>query len=170
MPSDRRAVGLAAVGLVLIGAAALRPWPPLAVWNLSGSAARGLWLVAPLAPVRAGDVALVRPPPDVAAWLAARGYVGPRTPLLKRSIAGPGQTGCRRGARILVDGRPAAIARSRDRRGRPLPAWRGCRTLRQGELFLLNPAPDSLDGRYLGVTPARHVIGRAWPVAVLAPR
>src|SRR3546814_1910708 len=42
------------------------------------------------------------------------------------------------------------IARARDRAGRPLPAWFGCRKLRSGELFTMNPAaPDSFDGRYL---------------------
>ncbi|HVI32812.1 S26 family signal peptidase [Phenylobacterium sp.] len=169
MRCDRQAAALAAAGLVLLGAAAARPWPPLAVWNVSGSAPRGLWLVAPFAPARTGDVVLVRPAPALAGWLAQRGYVGPGTPLLKRRAAGPGQTVCRLGGRVLVDGRVVALARARDRRGRPLPAWRGCRTLGPGELFLLNPAPDSLDGRYLGVTPAREVLGRAWRVTALAP-
>lgn len=169
MRSDRPTAALAAAGLVLLGAAALRPWPPVVVWNVSASAPLGPWLVAPLAPVRTGDVVLVRPPPALAAWLAARGYVGPGTPLLKRRVAGPGQTVCRLGGRVLVDGRLVALARNRDRRGRPLPAWRGCRTLAPGELFLLNAASDSLDGRYLGVTPARDVLGRAWRVTALAP-
>ena len=49
--------------------------------------------------------------------------------------------------------------------GRPLPAWRGCRTLRRGDIFLLNPsAPDSFDGRYFGALPASALLGRATPI------
>ena len=47
---------------------------------------------------------------------------------------------------------------------------RGGRTLRPGELLLLNPAhPDSLDGRYFGPLPASAVIGRATPLWLRAP-
>ena len=51
-----------------------------------------------------------------------------------------------------------------DRKGRELPRWTGCRTLRGGEIFLLNPAPDSLDSRYFGPLPASRLIGRARPI------
>src|SRR3546814_12337057 len=57
------------------------------------------------------------------------------------------------------------IARARDRAGRPLPAWFGCRKLRSGELFTMNPAaPDSFDGRYFGTLKIEAVIGCAMPV------
>ena len=56
-------------------------------------------------------------------------------------------------------------ARARDRLGRPLPAWFGCRKLRSGELFVMNPAaPGSFDGRYFGPLKLGTVIGRATPV------
>jgi type IV secretory pathway protease TraF len=45
-----------------------------------------------------------------------------------------------------------------------LPVWRGCRVLRSDKLFLLNAAPDSLDGRYFGPIPASTVLGRAIPI------
>ena len=35
-----------------------------------------------------------------------------------------------------------------------------------GAVLLLNPAPDSFDGRYFGVTQGRDIIGKArllWP-------
>src|SRR3546814_5177245 len=57
------------------------------------------------------------------------------------------------------------LALIRDRNGRSLPAWQGCRTLAAGELLLLNPDhPDSLDGRYFGPLPASTVPGRAIPI------
>lgn len=56
-------------------------------------------------------------------------------------------------------------ALDRDRRGRPLPVWQGCRSVAAGELFLMNwQVGDSLDGRYFGPLPASAVIGRATPL------
>ncbi|MET3837735.1 type IV secretory pathway protease TraF [Brevundimonas sp. UYEF29] len=56
-------------------------------------------------------------------------------------------------------------ALDRDRRGRPLPVWQGCRLVANGELFLMNwQVRDSLDGRYFGPLPASAVIGRATPL------
>ena len=50
-------------------------------------------------------------------------------------------------------------------RGNPLPVWRGCRVVAEGELFLMNgQVRDSLDGRYFGPLPASAVIGRAIPL------
>jgi type IV secretory pathway protease TraF len=45
-----------------------------------------------------------------------------------------------------------------------------CRTLRTGQVLLLNPAvPDSFDGRYFGILPASTLLGRASPLAVVSP-
>ena len=56
-------------------------------------------------------------------------------------------------------------ARERDSRGRPLPVWQGCRTLRRGDVFLMNwQSGDSFDGRYFGVLPRTAIIGRATPL------
>jgi hypothetical protein len=45
-----------------------------------------------------------------------------------------------------------------------LPSWQGCHRVRTDELFLLNPTPDSLDGRYFGALPAAGLIGTAHPI------
>jgi type IV secretory pathway protease TraF len=56
-------------------------------------------------------------------------------------------------------------ALARDRRGRELPVWQGCRTLGAGEIFLMNwDVQDSLDGRYFGPILKSSVIGRALPL------
>src|SRR3546814_5334919 len=88
--------------------------------------------------------------------MAERGYLGRDVPLLKHVAAKAGQRVCRIGANVGVDGRAVTVALIRDRNGRSLPAWQGCRTLAAGELLLLNPDhPDSLDGRYFGPLPDR---------------
>jgi type IV secretory pathway protease TraF len=86
-------------------------------------------------------------------------------PLIKRVLALPGQIVCRENLTITVDGIEMGAARARDRRGRVLPFWQGCRTLAQGEVFLMNwDEPASLDSRYFGPLPLTTIAGRAAPV------
>lgn len=74
-------------------------------------------------------------------------------------------------APVTVDGRRVGLARERDRIGRVLPSWSGCRAIVHGELFLMNTAaPDSLDGRYFGPLPANSVLGWATPLWTDHPR
>jgi conjugative transfer signal peptidase TraF len=138
---------------------------PLLVWNASASAPIGLYAVHAERRISRGDLVLVRPPPKLARFLAARGYLPLGVPLLKRVAALPPQTICRRAAAVRMDGATRAVAFGHDRSGRPLPHWSGCRALRQGEIFLLNTSTEySLDSRYFGPLPARSIIGRATPL------
>ena len=138
---------------------------PRLVWNASASAPLGLYRIEPLPDPPLGTLVAVTPPAPLARWLAERGYLGERVPLLKHIAARPGQRICRIGAFVSVDARPVVVARARDGRGRPLPIWQSCRTLRAGDLLMLNPDhADSMDGRYFGPLPASTVLGRAIPI------
>ena len=138
---------------------------PRVVWNASASAPIGLYRIEPVRDPPLDELVAVTPPPALAHWLAERGYLGERVPLLKHVAARSGQIVCRINAVVSVDGRPVVVARQRDGRGRPLPVWQGCRTLRAGELLMLNPDhADSMDGRYFGPLPASTVLGRAVPI------
>jgi len=107
----------------------------------------------------------VRPPEPLATFLDLNGYLPTGVPMLKRVLALPGQTVCRNGTTILVDGIEMGEAQQRDSRGRPLPVWQGCDVVGAGELFLMNwQSAVSLDGRYFGLTSSTAVIGRAYPV------
>ncbi|WP_066765831.1 S26 family signal peptidase [Sphingobium sp. CCH11-B1] len=143
---------------------------PRVIWNASASAPIGLYRIHPESDPPTGALVAIAPPEQLSRWLSARGYLPEGVPLLKHVAARAGQRVCRVGAVVSVDAQRVAIARARDGRGRPLPVWQGCRTLRSGELLLLNPAhPDSLDGRYFGPLPASSVIGRATPLYLRAP-
>lgn len=165
------ATAIAASGFAVAFAtvAVVDPLPRI-IWNASASAPIGLYRIQPDHDPPTGALVAVTPPPELARWLSARGYLPEGVPLLKHIAAKGGQRVCRIDAAVSVDARPVAIARARDGRGRQLPVWRGCRTLAAGELLLLNPAvPDSLDGRYFGPLPAAAVIGRATPLYLRAP-
>jgi conjugative transfer signal peptidase TraF len=138
---------------------------PRVIWNASASAPLGLYRIEPEGDPPVGALVAVSPPEPLGRWMAERGYLGERVPLLKHVAARPGQRVCRIGAVVSVDARPTVVALGRDRFGRPLPVWQGCRTLRSGELLLLNPLHrDSLDGRYFGPLAASTVLGRAIPI------
>lgn len=145
--------------------AATVPTPLKLIWNVSASVPVGLYSVEPADHLEITDLVAVMPPPPLAAFLIARDYLGEGTPLLKRVMGLPGQDVCRFSGAITVDGVPLGEALPRDRMGRDLPIWQGCRRIAPGELFLMNPdVGDSLDGRYFGPIPATTVIGRAMPL------
>ena len=110
----------------------------------------------------------VLPPEPIAGFLADGGYLPRGVPLLKRVTALAGQTVCRFGAVVTVDTVIVGTARERDSRDRVLPDWRGCRVISAGELFLMNPHPDSLDGRYFGPLPTASLLGRAHPLFLVS--
>jgi len=164
LPISRFVPHLAGATIGLTLGTLLLPMPPLLLWNASASAPPGLYALNPLSEPAVGAMVAVTPPPALARFMAERRYLPIGVPLLKHVAARPGALICRRDARVTIDGRAAASARRADSLGRPLPVWRGCRVLKAGELFLLNRAPDSFDGRYFGPIPAGGYIGRATPV------
>ena len=136
-----------------------------ALWNATASVPTGLYAIRGKASLHVGERVAVEPPPALRRLLATRGYLPAGIPLIKRIAAVSGQRVCRFGYGVTIDGDFAGVARARDRLGRPLPGWFGCRMLLTGELFVMNPAaPDSFDGRYFGTLQVADVIGRATPV------
>ncbi|MGX1787073.1 S26 family signal peptidase [Bosea sp. NPDC055332] len=144
---------------------AITPMPNKLIWNASASAPVGFYTTEPTGALELNELVAVMPPAPLAQFMVARGYVGAGMPLLKRILGLPGQRVCRTGRTVTVDGVEMGEALERDRMGRELLVWRGCRTIAQGELFLMNRGVrDSFDGRYFGPLPAAAVIGRALPL------
>ena len=164
MSRRARTAALALSGALTIGASSAVSWPPRWIWNATASAPEGLYHLQPGVVWRCGDLVAVRPTPDLADWLDRRGYAPRGVLMIKRVAALAPSTACRMGAAITVDGALVAPARARDRAGRSLPVWSGCRVLTAEEVFLLNPAEGSLDSRYLGPLPRQSVVGRVTPL------
>ena len=149
----------------LLGILSLVSFAPKLIWNASASTPIGLYSIDSDELPEVTDLVAVDAPEPLATFLADRGYLPRGVPLMKRIVALPGQRVCRTGLAITVDAVWMGDALDRDRRGNPLPVWRGCRVVAEGELFLMNgQVRDSLDGRYFGPLPASAVIGRAIPL------
>lgn len=150
-----------------VAIAVAKPRPAL-MWNASASTAIGLYRIDYIAQPALGDLVVVTPAEPIARLLAERQYLPRGVPLMKHVAALPGQTVCRNGAIVSIDGRPVVLARPHDREARPLPSWRGCRRVARGALFLLNRAETSLDGRYFGPMAVARPVGRARPLLTRA--
>ena len=167
MTCHRKTLALAVVAISLIGISMWIEPPPRLIWNASPSVPIGFFQVRVGEQVSRGDLAVVAPPPAIARFLDKGSYLPLGLPLLKRVAGVPGQTVCRIGDTISIDGDAIALAQRTDRLGRFLPVWSGCRTLAADQLFFLNAdREDSLDGRYFGPLPADAVIGMARPIWV----
>ena len=130
------------------------------IWNRTASAPTGLyWLNDD--PFTLGRWVVVSARSDDAQWAQTQGFVGKDWPLLKQIAAVSGDEICRVDDVISVNGGSVGKAKMIDSRGRSLPAWTGCQVLSEGEVFLMNPHPDSLDGRYFGATDLSDLDGVA---------
>lgn len=153
---------LAMLGLILgLAATLLVPPRPILLWNASDSMPLGLYRVRQADHVRAGSMVVAWAPPAARRIADRRGYLPERVPLLKRIAAARDDRICARRRAVLVNGRMLAIRLPRDGFGRPLPRWRGCRRLRDGEFLLLSDDARGFDGRYFGVTRRTELVGEA---------
>ncbi|MGD9921606.1 MAG: S26 family signal peptidase [Pseudorhodoplanes sp.] len=135
------------------------------IWNASASAPIGLYFIQPADDLDVTDLVAVAAPPLIAEFLSDRGYLPLGMPMMKRVLALPGETVCRHGLDIIAYRSKIGHARERDKAGREMPVWQGCRRIGDEELFLMNfDVPDSVDGRYFGPFPRASIIGRAQPV------
>lgn len=150
---------------LIIGGLSFLDITPRLLWNATASAPVGFYMLRPESSYIASDLVAVTPPEPLERFMVERGYIGADVPMLKRIAGLPGQQVCRSRSTITVDGVELGAALEHDRLGRELPNWQGCKTIAQGELFLMNwQVLDSLDGRYFGPLPASSVIGRALPL------
>jgi conjugative transfer signal peptidase TraF len=148
-----------------VGVSALFHPAPRLLWNASASVPIGLYAVHRAGALHVGELLVVMPPEPLATFLDQRRYLPKGVPLLKRVLALPGQTVCRIERTIIVDGLTIGDALGRDRLGRPLPVWQGCRLVAAGQVFLMNRlSSDSFDGRYFGPLPTTTIVGRADPL------
>ena len=152
----------AGLGAALITAGCL-PLKERLIWNRTASAPVGLYWLSDRLPAP-GEWAVVSARAREAQWASGRGFTGPDWPLIKQVAARRGAEICRQNLTVSVSGDVVAEALEAGANGEILPVWQGCRRLKAGEIFLINPHPRSLDGRYFGPTKVGDLAGTALPI------
>ena len=148
------------IGASLVGIASVFQSQERLIWNRTASAPTGLyWLRDD--PFTPGRWVIVSARSDDARWAQSRGYIGKDWPLLKQIAGVSGDEVCRNDGSIVLNGERVGHAKTYDSQGRALPVWTGCMTLLETDVFLMNPHPDSLDGRYFGATDLSELDGVA---------
>ena len=159
--------GTSLLAIVMLAFKPLFDPSPCLIWNASNRVPKGLYLVANHAP-RIEEIAVLKLP-DWAAILAdQRSYLPRNAWLLKPVTASAGDTVCRFGAHVFVNGWHVATALKQDKSERTMPVWTGCKRLLVTEIFVLSKHRDSFDSRYLGPMSTDRVIGTAKRLAILS--
>jgi conjugative transfer signal peptidase TraF len=167
MPTTPRRLTLAALagaGVVI----ALLAWPPrrdVIVYNGSDSVPTGFYVRSD-EPIRRGAIVTVRARDVALAYAEGRRFTDTGDRFLKRVAAMAGDQVCAEDDMIAINACAPLRRMRRDRFGRALPRWSGCRTLEQNEVFLLGDTPDSFDARYWGPVSTATIEGVWRPLCV----
>lgn len=145
--------------IVSVAGIAIKP-RPIVIWNASDSVPIGFYYVSGRMP-EIGEMAVIAPPDWVRLYASSRGYLPSKAWLLKPVFASSGSLVCRFGIHIFVDGKHVTRAKIYDARRRILPVWKGCRTLKSDEIFVLAKPKNSFDSRYFGPISRAQIVGTA---------
>ena len=118
----------------------------------------------PAGDLQVTELLVVTPPEPLATFLDERRYLPKGVPLLKHIAALPGQTVCRTGDTISIDGTAMGEALDRDHRGRSLPVWQGCRVIAERPGFPDEPAVRRIPRRPVFRPAAQRQRSSAGPI------
>jgi type IV secretory pathway protease TraF len=94
--NGRCATILTALGAVVLLFSTIGGASPRYIWNASKSVPIGLYHIQPTGRLTTTELVAVWPPDALAAFLDLNGYLPAGVPMLKRVLALPGQTVCRK--------------------------------------------------------------------------
>ena len=166
-----RFVGLMIWAAASIGAASILAASlphPLLLWNQTQSEPLGLYIRSNAAP-RPGVIIAFRSPATAFPYADRRmGYLH-RIPRLKAVAAVQNDRVCTTGGVLAINGVRRGRVQDRDSHGDRLPAWRACRVLTHGEVFVFSDrVPNSFDSRYYGPVDQAAILGVFAPLLASA--
>lgn len=129
------------------------------VWNRTPSMPEGFYVRSFGEAPAVGKIIAFPAPPSVVDYAQKQGATGNLPWLIKPLAAGVGDHVCVTD-HLTINGQTIAPVFDTAPDGMPLPRWRECRVLADGEWFAYAPRrPDSLDSRYYGPVRDADVIG-----------
>lgn len=152
------------VFVMVLGAGLIIKIPVKIIYNPTGSAPKGYYLIVN-SMIRKGDYVFADIPVQAKKMAAKRQYLPIDIPILKPVVARPGDHICIIEGYVFINGKPVADLLARDSRDRILAPWIGCRSLIEDEFFLLSTyTTHSFDSRYFGPVTRKMIIGKAVPI------
>ena len=155
-----KTLAIASAVTAALGAVMIFPSHDVWLWSRTDSAPKGLYRLSD-GPLTLEGWTVVSGDAPSSKWIAARGYLAPDWPVIKRVRGLPGDEICRENTAVSINGIAAATALEADSTDQNLPDWQGCITVKADEVFLLNDHERSLDGRYFGATRMENIRGSA---------
>ncbi len=156
---------VAGFGLAAVGISAFVEVIPRVIFNPSPSAPTGFYRVYEVGELRRGDLVLAHVPEPYRSLVVERSYLSKDIPLIKRIAALSGDHVCYRNGADFINEIAVAVPLETDGMGRPMPIWKGCRTLQDHEFFtVMTDVNTSLDSRYFGPLELSLIIGKLEPV------
>jgi type IV secretory pathway protease TraF len=143
------------LGVLVLAAVVSTRWVRV---NVSPSSPYGLYRLAAVTPPLTRGTLVVLPVP-----LAVQRWHSAWQPLMKPVAAIEDDLVCASEEGLWIAGQEYGLVYP-EAGGAPLPRLRGCVRVPAGAVFLASPAPRSLDGRYLGMTPVADLTARAMPL------
>lgn len=142
--------------------------PPRLLYNPSPSAPKGFYRVHHAGRLKPGDMVAAKVPESMRSLAVERGYLPGNVPVVKRIVAVEGDHVCFRDGVVYLNSDLLVKPLDADFLGRPMPVWKGCQVLAEGEFFLaMTDVPTSLDSRYFGPVTDGDILGRTVPVEFL---
>ena len=171
--SGRRILGpmvFAAAPMAAVSVLAASLPHPFLLWNQTASEPEGLYIRTSEKP-RPGVIIAFRAPSTAFPYADRRmGYLR-RVPILKSVAAGENDRVCSIDGVLAINGLRRGPVMDRDSHGDRLPAWRGCRELAHGEVFVFSDrVPNSFDSRYYGPVDKASILGVFEPLLVTVDR
>ena len=162
----RRYLAITILSVLALCIGIVGKWPVKLIYNPTESAPKGFYLIVNSA-IQKGDYVLADIPEMARKLAARRQYLPRKVPILKPVLAMSGEHICVKNHQLFINGKHMARLLEKDSRGRILESWRGCRSLAEGEFFLLSTySPVSYDSRYFGPVTRKMITGKAVPVWV----
>lgn len=132
--------------------------------NATSSMPRGVWRVKALTP--SSELVSLTPPEQAIAWRCVR----PSQVLIKRVWAREGEEVCAHGRVLYKASAPERVVKTSllSTHGELLElGWKGCHTLKKGEVFVIGQHPSSCDSRFFGTVPTSSLKSEVVPWLIL---
>ena len=110
---------------------------------------RGIYVETAKKTLSKGDLVILPVPKGMEEFQKSRAWLSPVKSLLKIVVGTTGDSFCFSKGKIEISGQIYPVSKE-DHEGKKLPVQEGCKSVGEGEVFVMGKSSDSFDSRYFG--------------------